>query len=175
MRKKLPSVVAGKKVTGLQSALGHLEAPPSAGFKSSDDEIASGIHKALTASWVPTEKLQIKVDHGVVTLDGILHWRFQKQAAEKCITNIAGVRQIEDHILVRPQTHNEVEKKHIENALKMNWAMNGQDVRITLAGRIVTLNGVVNSYFQKAEAERIVSEAPGVDVVVNQLAIDLKD
>ena len=129
----------------------------------------------MAVSWVPAEKLKIKVEHGLVTLEGTLHWNFQKQATRKSIKNVIGVTGIKNHIVIKAETHDEVEKKQIENALRLNWSMDGQDVRVDVSGKIVTLNGVVNSYYQKDEAERIAWNAPGVGSVVNELAIDLKD
>ena len=53
--------------------------------------------------------------------------------------------------------------------------MDGQDVGVKVSGKTVTLNGIVNSYFQREEAERIAWQAPGVNEVINELAIELKD
>jgi len=53
--------------------------------------------------------------------------------------------------------------------------MDDQDIHVFVNENNVTLNGVVNSYFQKDEAERIAWGAPGIATLTNELSIDLKD
>jgi len=173
--KKTAAEDATKNVAGVKVIVEEIEVFLSSEVHKTDGEIAHEILNTLAASWVPTEKLKIKVDHGEVTLEGTLHWNFQKQAATKTIKNIAGVTKIKNLIIIRAETHDEVEKKHLENALKLNWSMDGQDVGVKVSGKTVTLNGIVNSYFQREEAERIAWQAPGVNEVINELAIELKD
>jgi len=173
--KKSEAEDAAKKVVGVKVVIEQIEVVLNSETHKTDQEIAREILNALAASWVPAEKLKIKVEHGVVTLEGTLHWNFQKQATKKCIKNINGITKIKNLIIIKAETHDEVEKKHLENALRLNWSMDGQDVRVTVTGKVVTLNGVVNSYYQKEEAERIVWQAPGINTVVNELAIELKD
>ena len=173
--KKSEAEDAAKKVAGVKVIIKQIQVLLSSEIDKTDHEIALEIFNTLAVSWVPIQKLKIKVEHGVVTLEGTLHWNFQKQAAQKSIKNIIGVTEIKNLIVTRAETHDEVEKKHLENALRLNWSMDGQDVRVTVTGKVVTLNGVVNSYYQKEEAERIAWQAPGVNVVVNELIIDLKD
>jgi len=166
---------AVKKVAGVKVVIEQIEVSLLKGVNKTDHEIAIEILNALATSWVPAEQLKIKVEHGLVTLEGTLHWNFQKQAARKCIKNIIGVTGIKNLIVIKAETHDEVEKKHLENALKLNWSMDDQDIRVKVSGKTVTLNGVVNSYYQKEEAERIAWQAPGVNAVINELSIDLKD
>ena len=166
---------AVKKVAGVKVVIEQIEVSLVKGVNKTDHEIAIEILNALATSWVPAEQLKIKVEHGLVTLEGTLHWNFQKQAARKCIKNIIGVTGIKNLIVIKAETHDEVEKKHLENALKLNWSMDDQDIRVKVSGKTVTLNGVVNSYYQKEEAERIAWQAPGVNAVINELSIDLKD
>ena len=173
--KKSEAEDAAKNVIGVKVVIEQIDIRFINDVEKSDHEIASEVLSALAASWVPAEKLKIKVEHGLVTLEGTLHWNFQKQAAKKSIKNIIGVTGIKNNIVIKAETHDEVEKRLIENALKLNWSMDDQDVRVTVSGKIVTLNGVVNSYYQKDEAERIAWKAPGVGSVVNELAIELRD
>lgn len=173
--KKSEAEDAAKKVAGVKVVVEQIEVLLNNEVHQTDQEVAREILNTLAASWIPAEKLKIKVEHGVVTLEGTLHWNFQKQAAKKSIKNIAGVTKIKNLIVIRAETQDEVEKKHLENALKLNWSMDDQDVRVSVSGKKVTLNGVVNSYYQKEEAERIAWQAPGVNTVVNELAIEFKD
>ncbi|RKR84693.1 osmotically-inducible protein OsmY [Mucilaginibacter gracilis] len=173
--KKSEAEDAAKKVAGVKVIIEQMEVVLNSEIRKTDQEIAREILSTLAASWVPADKLKIKVEHGVITLEGTLQWNFQKQAATKSLKNITGITKIKNMIVIKADTPDEVEKKHLQNALKLNWAMNGQDVRVEVHGKAVTLSGVVNSYYQKEEAERIAWQAPGVNAVKNDLALDLKD
>ena len=60
----------------------------------------------------------------------------------------------------------------IERALARNWSIDDQDIEVAVLGNRVTLNGTVDSLYQKDEAERIAWNAPGVRSVDNELFID---
>jgi osmotically-inducible protein OsmY len=173
--KKAEAEDAAKNVAGVKVVIEQINVGFGDAAIKSDHEIATELLSALLISWVPAEKLKIKVEHGLVTLEGTLHWNFQKQAAKKAIKNIIGVTGINNNIVIKAETHDEVEKRQLENALKLNWSLEDQDVWVTVSGKMVTLNGVVSSFYQKEEAERIAWKAPGVGSVVNDLAIELKD
>ncbi|EHQ31030.1 BON domain-containing protein [Mucilaginibacter paludis] len=173
--KKAEAEEAAKKVAGVKVIIELIEVVLSSEIRKTDQEIAREILSTLAASWVPAEKLKIKVEHGVITLEGTLQWNFQKQTATKSLKNITGITKVRNMIVIKADTPDEVEKKHLENALKLNWSMDNQDVRVEVDGKTVTLTGVVNSYYQKEEAERIAWQAPGVNTVKNELSLELKD
>jgi osmotically-inducible protein OsmY len=173
--KKAEAEEAAKKVAGVKVIIELIEVVLSSEIRKTDQEIAREILSTLAASWVPAEKLKIKVEHGVITLEGTLQWNFQKQTATKSLKNITGITKVRNMIVIKADTPDEVEKKHLENALKLNWSMDNQDVRVEVDGKTVTLTGVVNSYYQKEEAERIAWQAPGVNTVKNELSLQLKD
>jgi len=59
--------------------------------------------------------------------------------------------------------------------LCVNWSIDDDDIRVKVSGNRVTLNGTVNSFYQRDEAERIAWNAPGVSSVDNELVIDYDD
>jgi osmotically-inducible protein OsmY len=107
-----------------------------------------------------------------VTLDGEARWNYQRDAAKKVVQNLTGVTGVTSNIKIKEQTRDTVEKHAIEGALARNWTVNDQDIQVKVAGNKVTLNGVVNSWFQKEEAERIAWNAPGIWSVDNLLAVE---
>lgn len=138
-----------------------------------DHEIATEVLKALRINDdVPDDKIKVSVEDGWVTLDGEVQWNYQKEAARKAIRSLRGIKVLTNNIQISPETHNGIEKEDIERALGCNWLMDDQDIQVEVSGKNVTLNGVVNSYFQKYEAERIAWCAPGVCTVNNELAIE---
>jgi osmotically-inducible protein OsmY len=173
--KKWEAEDAAKNVAGVKVAIERIEIRFGNEGRKSDHNIATEILSALALNWIPAEKVKVKVEDGWVTLEGDLQWNFQKEAAKKSIKSIAGVMGITNDIEIIAETHDEVEKKHIENAIKLNWSLDDQNVKVKVFGNNVTLNGTVNSYYQKDEAGRIAWNAPGVAAVANELAIKLKD
>lgn len=59
--------------------------------KKSDKEIADSVIKALRENWVvPDHKIKVTVVDGWVTLEGVLHWNFQRKAADNGDTLSSG-------------------------------------------------------------------------------------
>jgi osmotically-inducible protein OsmY len=58
----------------------------------SDEKIKNNVSLGLFLNpEVPTRGIAVKVDQGVVTLEGIVKNRLEKKAAEECIENLPGV------------------------------------------------------------------------------------
>jgi osmotically-inducible protein OsmY len=162
-----------KHVVGVRAVVENIEVKYLNTNDKSDIEIAEEVLKALRLNWdVPDDKIKIKVEDGWVTLDGEVQWNYQKEAAKKAVRSLEWIKVLTNKIDIRPETHDEIGKEDIERALGCNWSMDDQDIRVEVSGNNVTLNGVVNSYFQKYEAERIAWNAPGVCTVYNELAIE---
>ena len=98
-----------------------------------------------------------------------------KDAAKKLVNNQLGVRGVINNITIKSETRDDIEKKDIESALMRNWSIDDDDIRVKVSGNRVTLNGTVNSFYQRDEAERIAWNAPGVSTVDNELVIDYDD
>ncbi|WP_394758832.1 BON domain-containing protein [Flavobacterium sp.] len=49
--------------------------------------------------------------------------------------------------------------------------MNHDNIKVKVVANEVTLSGIVNSYYEKDEAERIAWNAPGVNSVNNELSL----
>jgi len=114
----------------------------------------------------------VKVADGWVTLEGDLPWNFQKEAANKAVRNVRGVLGVHNGIIIKPASYDEIEKKGIEEALSHNWSINAKDIRVKVRGDKVTLEGTVNSHYQKEEANRVAWSAPGVALVNNELLVE---
>ena len=108
-------------------------------------------------------------------LEGELEYNYQKEAAKRMINNLDGVRGVTNKIQIKSKTHDEIEKMDIKNALRRNWSINDEDIEVNVLGNRVTLQGTVNSFYQREEAERIARNAPGVYTVNNELAIEYNE
>lgn len=172
--KKTEAENAAKNVDGVKAVAQEIEVRYSNSAKS-DEDIATDALKALTDNWnVPQDNIQLKVEKAWVTLEGQVTWNYQKQAAEKSIEHILGVKGLTNHIKIKAQIENQIEKKNIKRALASNWALHSEDIFLKIEGTKVTLTGAVPSLFQKDLAEKIVWKTPGIWSVDNQLVVGHK-
>ena len=172
--KKSEAEDAAKSVAGVKAVVEKIEIKFTENWAKKDDsEIASEIVRAFKWNWqVPSDKVKVRVENGWVTLEGELEWNYQKESAKNAIKNLIGVVSVSNNITIKSETHNEVEKKDIESALKRTWSIDDRDIKVKVTGHTVTLTGMVNSWYQKDEASRVAWNAPGVWVVENELVVE---
>lgn len=139
----------------------------------SDTDIAASVIKALRENWaVPDHRIKVTVENGWVTLEGILHWNFQRKAADNAIRYLPGVRGVIDKIKIEAEIKNELEKEIVEKALRRSWILDVDNIKVRVDGKTIFLSGIVDSLFQKEEAERIAWNTPGVWYVDNELLVE---
>ena len=174
--KKSQAVDTAKKITGVKAVVEKIEIEFNTNDEKSEAEIAVGVLNALKSNRdIPFDRLQIEVEDGHVTLDGKLEWNHQKQAAQQLAGTIDGIKVLTNHIEIESDSPDDIEKADIEQAIERNWAMNNQDIQVYVSGNVVTLTGVVHSFYQKEVAEKMAWNAPGVWAVNNELIIDYNE
>ncbi|WP_343631120.1 BON domain-containing protein [Fluviicola sp.] len=171
--KKLQVEKAAKSVLGVKAIAEDIEVKFADSKKKDDAEIAEDVVFALSVDLiVPDKKIQVKVENGWVTLEGEVHWNFQREAAKRAIEHITGVRGVFNHLKIKSELNDAIEQKEIEAALHRSWAVNDKDIRVHVEGRTVRLTGTVASLYQKEEAGRIAWKTPGIWHVENNLEVD---
>lgn len=171
--KKLEAEEAAKNVAGVKAVAEEITIEFNSAARHNDSQVATGIVNAFTFNWaVPEDKVHVKVENGWVTLSGEVEWNHQKDAARKTVKHLAGVRGVTNNITIKASLHDALEKMDIERALGRNWSIDSEEIEVSVSGNRVTLNGTVDSIYQKDEAGRIAWNAPGVRAVENDLVID---
>ncbi len=77
-----------------------------------------------------------------------------------------------NNIHIKSKTHDSIEQEDVENALARSWSLGENSIRVSVSGTKVTLKGMVRSWYQKDEAERVAWSTPGIWSVDNQLVVD---
>lgn len=171
--KKLSAEKAAKHVVGVKAVAEDIQVGISPAYKKTDTEIAETVLNTLR--WhtaVPDDKIKIKVENGVVTLEGELEWEYQRISAKTAIQNLTGVRSVTNLITVKPHISPiELEMK-ISAAFQRSASVDANKVQVKVDGTTVTLTGKVRSFAESEDAENAAWAAPGVRFVVNQLDIE---
>jgi len=139
----------------------------------SDEEIARAAADAI--AWntlLPKGRIQVWLDHGRVTLEGTADWQYQRRSAAACVRNLAGVRDVNNHIVVTPVANLVAVKTKIEAALLRNAQLDANRIRVEVHGPRVILSGAVQSWLEREAAERAAWSAPGVSEVDNLLIVN---
>jgi osmotically-inducible protein OsmY len=128
----------------------------------------------------------VAVDDGVVTLSGHVSSYAEKAAVEEAVKHVNGVRGIAQEVEVRlPGDKQSGDDQIARRALDIiAWDSTIPDgkVQVKVQNSIVTLNGDVDWYYQKDDAENAVRKLTGVKALVNNIkvkpsakAFDVKD
>ncbi|HVS95328.1 MAG TPA: BON domain-containing protein [Puia sp.] len=171
--KKLGAELAAKKILGVKAVAEEIHVGVSPVYRRTDDEIAAAVVNALKYhTAVQEEKIRIKVEDSVVTLEGECDWNFQRQAAADAIRNLPGIVRVNNFIVVKSgPTYADVSDK-IHMALRRQASVDADKIAIEVVGNTVYLRGTVRSLAEKDDAELAAWSAKGVTKVENKLLIE---
>ncbi|MEV1330629.1 BON domain-containing protein [Micromonospora costi] len=172
--KKWAAERAAHRVTRVRAVANDLTVQLPGGAERADPDIAAAVGHALEwDAFVPVEQVQATVSGGWVTLHGEVEWEYQRRAAERSVSRLAGVRGVSNGLTVRPSTRPDTAglARRIVDALARNRATEAERVTVRVHGDTVLLSGLVHSMPERAEVERIAWSAPGIREVQNRIAV----
>jgi osmotically-inducible protein OsmY len=169
---KIAAERAVQRVKGVKAIAQEIEVRYPNQTKRSDDEIAQRALNFLKWSvQVPADNIQVKVEKGWVTLSGTVPWQFQRLAAESAVRKLSGVHGVTNLIEIKPHVAASDVQRKIMDSLKRNAEVEADSIRVVVDNDKVTLEGEVNSWYERNLAERAAWSAPGVTSVVDRLTI----
>ena len=168
--------LAAERVTlgvyGVQGVANDLEVVLTPVYERTDTDIAQAALEAL--KWnavVPRDRVTVAVSNGWVTLNGTLDWQYQKDAADRTVRNLTGVRAVTNDIVVKPRVSTTDVQAKIEEAFRRSAEIDARRVTVAAQNGQVTLTGNVRSWGERQEATRAAWAAPGVTEVIDRLAV----
>jgi osmotically-inducible protein OsmY len=167
---------AAARVQGVKAIAEEIEVRLPNHQRHADDEIAE--RAVRTLNWdieVPHDRINVKVEHGVVTLTGDVNYHFQRAAAETAVRRLGGTRGVINLVGVAPpaglQADSDLVQQRIENALRRNAEIEASRIDVSVDGGKITLRGQVRTWFERSVAEHATWGAPGVTEVRDELRV----
>jgi osmotically-inducible protein OsmY len=163
---------AASSVEGVKALANEVEVKLPASGRRSDTEIAEAAMTALRLNIsVPVADIKVMVLEGWVTLSGQVSLWYQKQTAETTVRHLQGVKGITNDIRVKATASTSDIKTRIEEAFRRHAQIDADKIRVQVASGTVTLEGEVESWRERDEAETAVWAAPGVTNVQDRLVV----
>lgn len=144
--------------------------------KRSDRELRQRILRELKwDSRIEWASIKLEVNDAVATLTGAVSSYAQKIAAQEAAHRVAGVLDVANDIEVKPidcfvRTDTEIASA-VRNALEWDALVPNELIRSTVSDGWVTLEGDVDYWREREDAERAILRLAGVVGVTNQIMI----
>lgn len=171
--KKLAAETAARKVAGVKALAEDIQVAVFPHTGKTDEEVAMAVLNAL--KWhttVPEDLLKIKVEDGVVTLEGEVPWNYQRFAAASAVGALLGVRKVNNLITIKPMVVATDVKGKIAAAFGRTASLDASRIQVDVVNDGVILKGKVRSFAESEDALSAAWAAPGVTSVKNRLEID---
>lgn len=169
---KLVAERAAKRVAGVKGVANDLAVDLRLGTERDDTEIARAAVRAL--EWnteLAHHGVRVTVKDGLVTLEGVLDWEFQRNEARRAVEHLMGVRGVLNLVTLRHRVLPQAVEERLRAAFGRGAGVDAHGVRVgTIGGRVI-LTGTVRSWTEHAEVERAAWSVPGVTQVENNLVV----
>ena len=137
-----------------------------------DDEIAR--RAATVLKWnslLPSDRIQVSVKDGWITLSGGVDWQYQRRAAEDAVRVLPGVAAVVNNLSSKSRVQVQHVRNRIENVLKRNAATRAARINVAVCGPVVTIHGEVYDQEERAAVRNAIGLIPGVQHVEDFLTI----
>jgi osmotically-inducible protein OsmY len=162
-----------KRVAGVQAVANDVVVRLPEESQRTDAEIARVALNTLEWDvWVPHHRVMVTVSDGTVKLEGEVDTQHQKQAAERVIRQLTGVKSVTNLLHVKAGVAPADVKAKIKAALTRSALIDAGQIQVETRDGKVILRGSVRSWAERDIAEQAAWAAPGVAAVVDLLTIE---
>jgi osmotically-inducible protein OsmY len=169
---KRAATAAAQRVRGVTTVRNELQVRLMTESRRADSDIrAAALQALMLDGLVPAERIDVKVNGGVLRLTGTVSWQFQRDAAEADVLPLIGIVDIEDELVVANEASAADVADRINDAFVRNAQLDGSAIEVSADADRVTLSGVVRTWSEYAEALDAAWSAPGVARVRDELEI----
>lgn len=170
---KRAAVTLAGQVKGVRAVVDQIVVELPGRSETADEIVAERAYGRLSSNKaVPTDRVHLSVEQGVVTLRGEVDWPYQRSAAEEDLMHLDCIRELRNEISVRPPVATESVRERIEEALRRIGAISSDSIHVEADGSRVTLSGSTNSWHEKMLAENAAWSVAGVSAVTNEISVD---
>jgi osmotically-inducible protein OsmY len=169
--KRVAAQEAARRVIGVLDVANDTKVKVPGGLARTDTEIAQAVRQALEWDvFVPNEKITSTVTDGWVTLEGPVESWSQRDAAERAVRNLSGVKMVVNKVIVKPaQPMTGDVRKAIEEALERRAEREARNIGVDVRDGTVTLTGPVHSWAERKSVLAAARFTPGVRAVEDRL------
>jgi osmotically-inducible protein OsmY len=171
--KKFAAQEAAHRVYGVLDVANDIVVKAPGTLPVTDTDIAQAVRRTLEWDvFVPHEQITSTVSNGWVTLAGNVELLNDREAADRAIRNLQGVRGVTNTVTVTPPKASSLEvRRAIEGALERRAEREAKKIHVEVSDGTVTLTGTVQSWQEKEAVASAARFTPGVQSVDNRLRI----
>ena len=166
------AAAAARRVSGVKQVHNHLMVLlPDADYRD-DVQLATAANNSLQWDVTVPDGVEATASDGNLTLTGLVAYGSQRLAAERAVSGLTGVRNVEDDIDVSYDADPLDVTILVDDAIDRNALFfDDSDVQVTVTGNTVTLGGHVRTWAEHDAAVGASWMASGVYAVIDDIAI----
>jgi osmotically-inducible protein OsmY len=143
----LAAAAAAQRVAGVKNVHNHLAVVlPDAGYRD-DAWLTTAANNALTLNVTVPDGVEATARDGKLTLTGLVEFGRQREAAERAVAGLAGVRNVKDEIEISYDADPADVTGLVQDALNRSAVVeDDSDISVEASGNTVTLGGHVRTW-----------------------------
>jgi len=170
--KKLAAEHAALRVSGVKGVVPNIDVSLPPEHERTDEDIATAASMALHwNSLVPRNSVKVIVENGVLSLSGEVAGDFQRQAAEKAVRHLFGVKAVRNDISIKSDIVPRDIKSKIVASLHRQAQLDAENIAVDVNDGTVTLSGPVSSSAERNAALHAAWSGPGITRVVDNMEL----
>lgn len=157
-RRKLVAIDVAESIRGCRGVVDQMVVEPPGVL--TDEEVANHVRSVLAAHPdVSKEVVTVSVKKGIVTLQGHVASRWERELAGDLAVGARGVREVRNLLLVdlASKIEDEALTANIQHAISRTGGLRDSDIQVAVNANTAVLSGEVDDLWQRKKAEGVAS------------------